>query len=110
MVANVAEIRQSGKRSTRTGRRIRYFPSGARVYCFPPVPGDKYQNVRVIGRLRGSRGYETAVVPSNRLTNWRAQIVYSPAIIEQMAGHWQGDAEPLARQVAAAMQRKDSVI
>ena len=63
-----------------------------------------------------SAGKDYAVVPSKRLTCWRADLVYSPYVIAQLEGQWDGtqaskrEAEKLAtmfREREAARQSAD---
>jgi hypothetical protein len=108
VVANVAETQQYGEGGAQTRRGTSHFPPGAKVYCYPALWGDGYEQVTVIGRHRGSHRYVTMVIPSKRLTNWRAQVVYSPYIIKLMSRHWRSDSEPLARQIVAMRQQRES--
>lgn len=89
LVANVAEETEYGEdKQIKSG--IKHFPAGAKMYCFPPLWGDGYQRIKVIGRHRGSHRYATMIVERKHLTNWRAKLVYSPFVREQLKGHWDG--------------------
>lgn len=89
LVANVAKETEYGEgKEIKSG--IKHFPAGARVYCFPGLWGDGYRRIKVIGRHRGSHRYATMIVQSKHLTNWRAKLVYSPYVTEQLKGHWDG--------------------
>ena len=87
LVANVASETEYGEsKEKRSG--IKHFPAGAKVYCFPPLWGDGYERIKVIGRHRGSHQFATMIVPSKHLTNWRAKLIYSPYLTEQLKAHW----------------------
>ncbi len=42
----------------------------------------------MVGRHRGSHRYVTMVVRAAWLTNWRAQLVYSPRVIRALTPRW----------------------
>ncbi len=93
VVANVVDERPYGEGGRETRRGTKHFSPGTKVYCFPPLWGDGYEKVQVVGRHRGSRRYVTMIVASRWLTSWRVQLVYSPAAIAALAGYWDGTAE-----------------
>lgn len=86
LVANVVEERTCGPDGTETWHGTKHFAPGAKIYCFPAQWGDGYEQIRVVGRHRGSRRFVTMIVKSRWLTNWRVQLVYSPAVIERLDG------------------------
>jgi hypothetical protein len=90
VVANVVAERPYGEGGTETRRGTKHFAPGAKLYCLPPLWGDGYEKINVVGRHRGSHRYVTMVVRSRWLTNWRAALVYSPHVIGALAGHWDG--------------------
>ena len=92
VVANVVDEHAVGERGE-IRRGTKHFRPGAKVYCYPPLWGDGYENVKVIGHHRGSHKLVTMVMPSKRLENWRVKMVYSPRIIERMRDHWDGSRE-----------------
>ena len=100
VVANVVDERTVGENSE-IRRGTKHFPPGAKVYCYPPLWGDGYENIKVIGHHRGSHKLVTMVMPSKWLQNWRVKMVYSPRIVEQMGGHWDGskDSEKAAANI-----------
>lgn len=71
-------------------RGTKHFSPGAKVYCFPALWGDGYENVQVVGRHRGSHRYFKMIMSARYLTNWRADLVYSPHVIREFEGHWDG--------------------
>lgn len=90
VVANVTQETAHGPGGADKRRGTRHFAPGARLYCFPSLWGDGYESIQVVGRHRGSHRYVTMVVGSRHLANWRAELVYSPHVIAQMAGYWDG--------------------
>jgi hypothetical protein len=101
VVANVTENRPYGPGGIETRRGLKHFSPGARVHCFPPLWGDGYEKVKVVGRHRGSHRYVTMIVPSRLLTRWRAQLVYSPHVVAALEGHWDGT--PRSRERAETL-------
>jgi hypothetical protein len=80
----------------------RHFSAGTKVWVLRTGWGDGFERAHVIGRSRGSRRLIRIVQPTERLTNWRVQLVYSPAVIGLMTLSW---TEGEARAMAASMQR-----
>jgi hypothetical protein len=92
VVANVVAEQLAGEdREIRRGTK--HFSAGTKVYCYPPLWGDGYENIKVIGRHRGSRKLVEMVMPSKGLMNWRAKMVYSPFVLARMKGHWDSSRE-----------------
>jgi hypothetical protein len=103
VVANVRAVTTVGEEGQeRSGTR--HFGPGTKVYCFPPLWGDGYEKVKVVGRHRGSHRYVTMVIPARWLTNWRVQLVYSPHVVAVVGGHWDGTAQSkqLAEKLVAS--------
>jgi len=92
VVANVVD-EHPYKEGRHIVRGTKHFSPGTKVYCFPPLWGDGYEKIKVIGRHRGSKRFVTMVMPSKWLTNWRVKLVYSPQIVSQMKEHWDGKDE-----------------
>lgn len=110
VVANVAKDQPFGPGGKEIRRGIKHFAPGAKVYCFPSEWGDGYEKIRVVGRHRGSHRYVTIVIPSKRLTSWHADLVYSPHVIAELAGYWDGTAtsKRLAEEIAAMCRDRES--
>lgn len=51
------------------------------MYFLPGQWGDGYENIKVIGRHRGSNRYACLVMPSKLITDWRLQKVYRPYVL-----------------------------
>ena len=100
VVANVIAEHSVGE-NKEIKRGTKHFSAGTKVYCYPPLWGDGYENIKVIGRHRGSRKLVEMVMPSKRLSNWRVKMVYSPFVLARMKGHW--DASKESREKAEAI-------
>ena len=62
----------------------RQFSGGTKVYCFPPLWGDGYENIQIIGRPRRRRNLITIVSRKDFVTNWRLKKVYDGFVITEM--------------------------
>ena len=95
LIGNVSEITLHGPGGAETRKGTRHFPPGTKVYCCPPLWGDGYENIQVVGRRRGSHRYVSLVMPSRHITNWRAAVVYSPAVLHRLARYqmWESESE-----------------
>ncbi len=101
VVANVVAEHPVGEnKEIRSGTK--HFSAGTKVYCFPPLWGDGYEDIKVIGRHRGSRKLVEMVVPSKWLTNWRVKMVYSPFVVARMKDDWDSSEE--------ARKKADSIV
>lgn len=92
VVANVVNEHPVGE-NKEIKRGTKHFPAGAKVYCFPPLWGDGYQKIQVVGHHRGSHKLITLVMRSKLLENWRVKMVYSPQVIERLQEYWNDSAE-----------------
>lgn len=90
VVANVAEEQPFGPGGHELRRGTKHFAPGAKVYCLPAQWGDGYEKIVVVGRHRATHCYVRIVLPAKRLTNWRTDLVYSPHVIAELAGEWDG--------------------
>ena len=101
VVANVKP--EAFGRATSAGTR--HFTAGAKIWCMAVHWGDGYENIRVIGRHRGSHQHVAMVIPSATLTNWRARVAYHPEVLRLVVanhGEWrdQASCEDTARFMA----------
>jgi len=90
IVANVIHERWYGEGGKEMCKGTKHFAPGAKVYCSRALWGDGYEKVQVIGRHRGSHRFVKMIVSSKYLTNWRVELVYSPHVIRELEGHWDG--------------------
>jgi hypothetical protein len=104
IVANVAEIQLYGVDSEER-RGTKHFSPNTKVYCFPAQWGDGYENIKVIGRHRGSSRLAVMVIPRKRLTNWRVKLVRHPFVVSQLGDAW---TEEMALSMVAKLQSDES--
>src|SRR4051794_39465167 len=71
-------------------RGSKQFAPGTKVYCLPAQWGDGYENVVVVGVARHPRRLITVVMPSALITNWRAKVVYQPAVLRRFREGFDG--------------------
>lgn len=64
--------------------QLKYFASNTKVYCFPPLWGDGYEKINVIGFHKKRKQYFTIIISSKHIKNWRLQKVYKPYILSKM--------------------------
>ena len=63
LVGNIVEEHTWGEHGE-IKQGTRHFPPGAKVYCFPPMWADGYQNIQVIGKPRRTKNLITIIIPS----------------------------------------------
>lgn len=107
VVANVINEHPFGE-DREIKRGTKHFPAGAKVYCFPALWGDGYEQIKVVGHHRGSHKLITLIMPSKFLENWRVKMVYSPQIIKRLQEHWDGSIESkeIAADIVAEMKNR----
>lgn len=102
LAGNMIDERHAGPGGIETWHGSKHFSPGTKLYCYPPL-WDGYENVKVMGLARASRRWITIVIRSKWIVNRRAQLVYKPAVVDKLAGYWDGTetsrtlAESLAR-------------
>jgi len=79
LIGNVGGARSSHDVSPSSGTV--HYSSGTKVYCLPAQWGDGYEKIVAIGKHRSSKAVSCLVMPSKFISNWRAQVVYSPAVL-----------------------------
>ncbi len=82
LVGNIHGVRSPVHETVPSG--IKHFSGGTKVYCLPAQWGDGYEKIVVIGKHRGSPSLARLVVPSGIVSNWRAQVVYSPSVLRSI--------------------------
>ncbi|MBS1789044.1 MAG: hypothetical protein JST85_15055 [Acidobacteria bacterium] len=107
MVGNIVDQRSYGPGGHEQRSGTKHFRSGAKVYCFPPLWGDGYKKIKVIGHHRKSNQLVTMVILSKWVENRRAELVYSPAIIRRFDGRW--DCSMRSRMLAEELAGSDFV-
>jgi hypothetical protein len=61
----------------------KHFSTGTKVYCFPAMWGDGYENIKVIGKHKGGR-FITIIIGSKHIHNWRAKLVHKPGVLKRL--------------------------
>ncbi|HRI26715.1 MAG TPA: hypothetical protein PK239_11555 [Chitinophagales bacterium] len=87
LVGNIIDEHYFGEHKE-VKRGTKHFLPNTKVYCFPSLWGDGYEDVKVIGRHRKSKTYISIIMPSKYITNWRIQKVYSPYIRSTMQANY----------------------
>jgi hypothetical protein len=80
LVGNVGGARPVLLTAKRPGTS--HYSGGTKVYCLPAQWGDGYEKIVAIGKHRNSRAVSCLIMPSTAISNWRAQVVYSPAVLD----------------------------
>ena len=92
-VGNIVEERRIDNDGGEIKYGTKHFSPGTKIYCLPAQWGDGYEQIKVIGRHRGSKQYVTMVIKSEWVINWRAKVVYSPEVLsrlqEESRAQWQ---------------------
>ncbi|GGF90244.1 ankyrin repeat domain-containing protein [Paenibacillus abyssi] len=89
LVGNIVEKRYCGeKREIRRGTKK--FTPNTKVYCFPPLWGDGYEEIQVIGRLKNRKNLGVIITSSKYIRNWRLQKVFQSFVVKTMQerGGW----------------------
>jgi hypothetical protein len=89
LVGNVVDAHEFGG-SKEIRRGSKHFTPGTKAYCLPSQWGDGYEKVVVVGLARGSRRWITVVMPRRLITNWRAKVVYKPAVLRRLRDGFNG--------------------
>ncbi len=107
VVANVVDEHPHGE-NKELKRGTKHFSPGSKVYCYPPLWGDGYEKIKVIGHHRHSRQLVEMVTRSKWLTNWRVKKVYSPFVVERMKEHWDNtdESEQTAKSIVAGITKR----
>jgi hypothetical protein len=117
LVANVRKFNRRGEGGREIVEGTRHFSGGTRVYCFPTLWGDGYEQIRVLGKHRGSSRLVVMIVQWRALTHWRAKLVYKPRVLsrlriaDQPAWSWASnhdDPRMLVEGYVAAMRERES--
>jgi hypothetical protein len=84
VVANVAMERTYGPGGEQKASGTKHFRPGAKVVCIYFYWNGPYTKVVVVGRHRVTNRYMKVVTRPRWLSNWRAELVYSPTVIRKM--------------------------
>jgi hypothetical protein len=76
LVGNIVEELFS-KSEQKIFKGTKHFSSGTKVYCVPPLWGDGYENIKVIGRHRNSTRMVAMIIPSKH-GSWELSHLEEP--------------------------------
>jgi hypothetical protein len=109
VVANIAEDIPFGEEH-QIKKGTKHFSPGTKVYCYPPLWGDGYENIKVVARHRGSKQFVTMVVRDKWLVNSRAKLAYNPHIIHKLRDDWDGSekSKQIAEELAQILNERNS--
>src|SRR5260221_14497790 len=104
IVANVRDEIPQGEGYKETRRGTNHFHTGAKVFLAGANTNTPANDVVaiVVGHYRG-KGYVTVALNAWKLTNWRAELIYSPTVIARLAEpheaaqttrNWEADGSP----------------
>jgi hypothetical protein len=112
LVGNIVEEHEFGE-SKEIRRGSKHFTPGTKVYCLPPQWGVGYEKVVAVGICRKSRRWITVVMSRELITNWRAKVVYKPAVLRRLRdgfngfkGQWKSEQE-VKRAAESLRQRTE---
>ena len=107
LVGNIVKERPYGPEGAEFRPGTKHFSAGTKVYCLPPQWGDGYEQIKVIGRHRGSKRYVTMIISSAWVENWRAKLVYSPEVLRRADGRC-FRSEAVARSLADSLNSRSN--
>jgi hypothetical protein len=118
LVANVRKFIRKGEGRQEIAEGTRHFSGGTKVYCFPVLWGDGYEQIKVIGKHRGSPKLVVMIVHWRYLTNWRVKLIYEPRVLKLLQvgdrpawSRWQDQApQQLAENYAVAMREREIIM
>lgn len=116
LVANVVKMRRAGPGGVEVRSGTKHFAPGAKVYVIGAYWGMGGETVTVVGRHRKARRFITIATKSKYLTNWRAALVYSPAVLQRidagvsggatLIGHDRAHLEAIAQSFARGAEQR----
>lgn len=83
LVGNVVAQRLHGE-DGELRRGARLFPGGTKVYYRSAYWGMGAESVTVLGLSRRPRRWITTTMRSSLIENWRAQVVYTPRVLQEL--------------------------
>lgn len=83
LVGNIIDEHEFGE-NHEIRRGTKHFGPGTKVYLAPIQWGDGYERVYVIGKVRKRSSMIQVVMSRSKITNFRAQRVYSPVVLKMM--------------------------
>lgn len=69
----------------------------ASVFLYPPLWGDGYNSIKVVGKDKETNKFIEIIVSASRLKNFKVVKVTKPDIISRLSSYWNSDNESLDR-------------
>ncbi len=69
------------------------FRPGTKVYLFPPLWGDGYENIKVIGKDKETKKFIEIIVSYKKLGNFRVDKTSKPDIMSRLSGYFDDSEE-----------------
>lgn len=95
VAANIVQERLYGPGGSETRRGTNKFRARQKVYLYDVFWGMGGENSTYIGRYRGKYNYITCSIPTAFVTNFRAELIYSPTIIYRIVYGYADDPEAI---------------
>lgn len=106
VAANVVRWRRYGDGGQEFRPGTKAYRGGTKVYVVSTYGGMAHEDVTTIGRGRGSNRWITIDTGSRHLHTFRAQLVYTPAVLRRASGFWApSPAREQAEELAAMLER-----
>ena len=103
LVGNIIDVRYFGEDKELIKRGTKKFTARTKVFCFPPLWGDGYEEIKVIGKLRRRKYLKMIITSSKYITNWRIKKVYNSYIIRTMKHNGGWDETDSSKETIANM-------
>ncbi|MCE2997456.1 MAG: hypothetical protein ACK5RG_12605 [Cyclobacteriaceae bacterium] len=78
------------------------FKKGTKVYLYPPLWGDGYQSIKVIGKDRETNKFMEIIVNEKRLSAYKVVKVTKPDIISRFCNHWNNNPDSVEAMLKMA--------
>ncbi|MBI3218677.1 MAG: hypothetical protein HYZ44_04135 [Bacteroidetes bacterium] len=87
------------------------FKKGTKVYLYPPLWGDGYQSIKVIGKDKETNKFIEIIVSEKKLTNFKAVKVTKPDIMSRFSNHWNNNPDSVEQmhKMAEEMNKRTLV-
>ncbi|MGW4625830.1 hypothetical protein [Streptomyces rubiginosohelvolus] len=106
VAANVVRWRRYGDGGQELRPGTKAYRGGAKVYVMGTYGGMAHEEVSTIGRGRGSARWITIDTGSRHLHSFRAELVYSPAVLRRAEARWVAwRSREEAEELAALLER-----
>jgi hypothetical protein len=91
-----------------TDEETNRFKKGTKVFLFPPLWGDGYESIKVIGKDKETGKFIEIIINHKKLTDFKAVKVTKPDIISRMSNYWHDDikSKELAEELSREMNKR----